>query len=173
MVKIEYVYEKPVETKKSYKKLVAALILVIIIIIAVGFLYTNIYWNKVIENKNNTDNQTFTNDQNNTGYNNPENQGYEGLNITIPPGYKGIAGLDYVRGNYASSMDRAKSLCTGQFKGDWRDTSTEMGCYDMKGFLTLYCGAETIQNLVNLCSYINGNSTCSSNQVSCSVQGSE
>jgi hypothetical protein len=165
MVKIEYVYEKPVETKKSYKKLIVALVLVIVIAIVAGFLYIN--WNKVVDNKNNTDNQ------NNTDYNNPENHVYEGLNITIPPEYKGVAGLDYVRRNYAPSMEKAKSLCTGQFKGDWRDTSTEMGCYDMQGFLTLYCGAETIQSLVNLCSYINGNSTCSSNQVSCSVQGSE
>jgi hypothetical protein len=171
MVKIEYVYEKPVEAKRPYKKLIVALVLVIVIAIVAGFLYIN--WNKVVDNKNNTDNQTFTNDQNNTEYNNPENQGYEGLNITIPPEYKGVAGLDYVRRNYAPSMDRAKSLCTGQFKGEWRDTSTEMGCYDMQGFLTLYCGAEAIQSLVNLCSHINGNSTCSSNQVSCSVQGSE
>lgn len=165
MVKIEYVYEKPVEAKRSYKKLVAVLVLVIAIAIIAGFLYTNIYWDKVIDNKNDTDNQN--------NYNNPENQYYEGLNITIPPEYKGVAGLDYVRRNYAPSMEKAKSLCTGQFKGDWRDTSTEMGCYDMQGFLTLFCGAETIQSLVNLCNYINGNSTCSSKQVSCSVQGSE
>jgi hypothetical protein len=160
MVKIEYVYEKPVETKKSYKKLVVVLVIAIAIIAV--FLYTNIYWNKIIGNKNNTEN--FTGDQNN-----PENQGYEDLNITIPPEYKGVAGLDYVRRNYAPTMEKAKSLCTDQFKGNWRDTSTEMGCYDMQGFLTLYCGAETIQRLVNICSYINGNSTCSSNQVSCSV----
>jgi hypothetical protein len=164
MVKIEYVYEKPVETKKSYKKLVVVLVSVIVIIIAVVFLYTNIYWNKIIGNTEN-----FTGDQNNTDYNNSENQGYEDLNITIPPEYKGVAGLDYVRRNYAPTMEKAKSLCTDQFKGNWRDTSTEMGCYDMQGFLTLYCGAETIQRLVNICIYINGNSTCSSNQVSCSV----
>ena len=156
MVKIEYVYEKPVETEKSYKKLVVALVLVIMIIIAVGFLYTNIYLNKIIGNKNNTDNQD-----------------YEDLNITIPPEYKGVAGLDYMRRNYAPSMEKAKSLCTGQFKGDWRDTSTEMGCYDMQGFLTLYCDAETIKNLKDLCNSINGISDCSSNQVSCSVQGGE
>jgi hypothetical protein len=172
MVKIEYVYEKPVETKKSYKKLFIVLVLVIAIAIIAGFLYTNNFWNSV-GHKNNTDNQTFTNDQNNTEYNNPENQYYEDLNITIPPEYKGVEGLDYVRRNYAPIMEKAKSLCTDKFKGEWRDTSTEMGCYDMHGFLTLYCGAEAIQSLMNLCNSINGISTCSTNQVSCSVQGTE
>ena len=88
---------------------------------------------------------------------------------SVPSQYKGSEGLDYIRKNYASGLSQAQALCTGQFKGDWRNTSTEMGCYDMQGFLTLYCGAETIQRLVNICIYINGNSTCSSNQVSCSV----
>ncbi len=162
MVKIEYVYEKPVETKKSYKKLVVVLVLVIVIAIVAIFLYTNVNWNNFVGNKNNTD------------YNNSENQDYKDYeNITIPPEYKGTAGLDYVRRNYVSSMDRAKSLCTDRFKGEWIDTLNEMGCYNMQGFLTLYCGAETIQNLINLCNSINGNPTCSSNQVSCSVQGGE
>jgi hypothetical protein len=170
MVKIEYVYEKPVETKKSYKKLAVALVLFVVIAIVVEFLYVNINLNKITGNEDSTDNTS--NDQNNTYYNNPENQVYGDLNITIPPEYTGIAGLDYVRKNYAPTMEKAKSLCTGQFKGEWRDTSTEMGCYGMQGFLTLYCGAETIKNLKDLCNSINGISTCSSNQVSCLIQGS-
>ena len=87
----------------------------------------------------------------------------------IPTEYKGTEGLDYIRKNYASGLSQAKVLCIGQFKGEWVDTSNELGCSNMQGFSTSYCGMDIIQNLVKLCNSIAGNSVCSSTQASCSV----
>ena len=87
----------------------------------------------------------------------------------VPSGTTGSQGLDYIRKNYASGLAQAKSLCAGQFKGTWTDTSTTIGCYGMQGFNTAYCSTDTIQNLVKLCNSIGGNSVCSSTQASCSV----
>ena len=90
-------------------------------------------------------------------------------NQTAPSGLKGSAGLDYIRKNYASGLAQAQSLCTGQFKGRWVDSSTSIGCYDMQGFNTAYCSTDVVQNLVKLCNSIAGGSTCSSTETSCSV----
>jgi len=114
-------------------------ILIIIILLDAYFLHTN-------RNKN-VGNQTYT----------------------IPPEYEGSKGLDYIRKNYASGLAQAKTLCITQFKGDWRDTSNTIGCYNMQGFSTGYCNMDTIQNLVKLCNSIGGNPICSSTQASCTV----
>ena len=88
---------------------------------------------------------------------------------SVPSDYKGSQGLDYIRKNYASGLSQARSLCTGQFKGSWVDTSNEIGCHNMQGFSSAYCGISVIQNLVKLCNSIGGSPTCSSTQASCSV----
>jgi len=88
---------------------------------------------------------------------------------SIPPEYRGSAGLEYVKRQYSSQLSQARSLCTGQFKGNWMDSSNSLGCYNMQGFSTYYCGMNIIKNLENLCRSIGGSSTCSSNQASCSV----
>ena len=94
----------------------------------------------------------------------PEKQNY-----TVPPEYKGSEGLDYIRKTYASELSQARSLCTNQFKGNWVDSSNNLGCYDMQGFSSSYCNMDIINNLINLCKSIGGSSTCSSTQASCSV----
>ena len=87
----------------------------------------------------------------------------------IPPEYRGAEGLDYIRNNYASQLSQARSLCISQFKGDWTDTSNRIGCYNMEGFSSAYCGLGIIKDLVSLCNSIGGSPTCSSSQVGCSV----
>ena len=167
MVKIEYVYQKP---KKSYKKLEAVLVMIVLLVAALWiFAYFNFLEDAGISANeyNGTESGPWENIPSMPNMT-PSNADYE--NVIIPPEYTGPEGLEYVRTNYAPNMDEAKSLCTEQFKGEWRDTATEMGCYNMRGFLTLYCTAETIQKLTNLCDQINGDSTCSSDTVSCTVQ---
>ena len=88
---------------------------------------------------------------------------------SVPSQYKGSEGLDYIRKNYASGLSQAQALCTGQFKGQWIDTSSEIGCQNMQGFSTSYCGVDIIQNLIKLCNSIGGNPVCSSTEASCSV----
>jgi len=98
------------------------------------------------------------------GNKNGNNQSY-----TIPPEYKGAAGLDYLKKQYSSDLSQARSLCTGQFKGKWIDTADRIGCYSMQGFSSFYCGMSAIKNLVDICKSIGGSPVCSSNQASCSV----
>jgi hypothetical protein len=88
---------------------------------------------------------------------------------SIPPEYKGSEGLDYVRNNSASELDKAKSLCTDIFKGDWIDTLDAIGCYNMQGFSTDYCNMDIIQTLVILCHKINGDFECSTDKIACGV----
>jgi len=88
---------------------------------------------------------------------------------SIPPEYKGTQGLEYVKKQYSSQLSQAKSLCSSQFKGNWVDTLNSIGCYNMQGFSTSYCGFDVIQNLVKLCNSIGGNPVCSSTQASCTV----
>ncbi len=88
---------------------------------------------------------------------------------SVPSQYKGSEGLDYIRKNYASELSQAMSLCVGQFKGEWIDSSSEIGCQNMQGFSSSYCGMDIIQNIVSLCNSIGGNPTCSSTQASCEV----
>ena len=89
--------------------------------------------------------------------------------FTVPPEYKGSEGLEYIRTQYETELTQARSLCISQFKGNWVDSSNTIGCYDMQGFSTYYCGIGIIQDLVNLCNSIGGNPTCSSTQASCTV----
>jgi hypothetical protein len=88
---------------------------------------------------------------------------------SIPQGAKGAAGLDYIRNNYASQLPQAQSLCVGQFRGTWTDSSNSIGCFNMQGFSTAYCSMDIIRNLASLCSSIGGNPICTSSQASCSV----
>lgn len=88
---------------------------------------------------------------------------------SVPSSYSGSGGLDYIRKNYASGLSQARGLCTSQFKGEWIDTSSEIGCRNMQGFSTTYCGLDVIQNLVKMCNSIGGNPVCSSTEASCSV----
>jgi len=90
-------------------------------------------------------------------------------NYSVPSQYKGSEGLDYIRKSYASGLSQARGLCTSQFKGEWVDSSNEIGCQNMQGFSTSYCGVDIIKNLVNLCNSIGGNPVCSSTEASCSV----
>lgn len=92
-----------------------------------------------------------------------------GQSYSVPSNYTGSEGLDYIRKNYASGLSQAQALCTSQFKGQWVDTSSEIGCQNMQGFSTSYCSFDVIQNLVKLCNSIGGNPTCSSTEASCSV----
>ena len=94
----------------------------------------------------------------------PSNQTY-----SVPPEYKGSEGLDYVKRQYSSQLSQAQSLCISQFKGNWVDASNSIGCYNMQGFSTSYCGFDVIQNIVKLCNLIGGNPICSSTQASCTV----
>jgi len=88
---------------------------------------------------------------------------------TIPSGYKGAEGLDYLRKNYASELAQVRSLCINQFKGNWVDTSNTIGCYNMQSFSEYYCNTDTVKNLVNLCNSIEGDPICSSTQASCTI----
>jgi len=88
---------------------------------------------------------------------------------SVPSGYKGVEGLDYLKKQYGSSLSQARSLCTSQFKGNWVDTSNSIGCYSMQGFSTAYCSMDIIHNLISLCNSIGGSATCSINQASCTV----
>jgi len=88
---------------------------------------------------------------------------------SVPSELKGTAGLEYIKKNYGSGLSQARALCATQFKGEWKDTSNTVGCYNMQGFSTAYCNTDIIKNLVNLCNSIGGSSTCSSTQTSCSV----
>jgi hypothetical protein len=88
---------------------------------------------------------------------------------TVPSEYQGSEGLNYIRNNYASELAQARSLCTSQFNGNWIDNSNTIGCYDMQGFSTYFCGVDVIQNLVSTCRSIGGNPVCSSTQASCTV----
>jgi len=88
---------------------------------------------------------------------------------TVPPEYKGSEGLDYIRKTYASELSQARGLCINQFKGNWVDTSNNLGCYDMQDFSSYYCNMDILTNLVNLCKSIGGDPTCSSTQASCTV----
>jgi len=96
--------------------------------------------------------------------NSTANQSY-----SVPTQYKGSEGLDYIRKNYASGLSQAKSLCVGQFKGEWTDSSSEIGCQNMQGFSTYYCSFDIIKNLVKMCISIGGSPICSSTQAICSV----
>jgi hypothetical protein len=88
---------------------------------------------------------------------------------SVPSNYTGSEGLDYIRKNYSSGLAQAQALCTGQFRGEWVDSSSEIGCQKMQGFSTSYCGVDIINNLVNMCNTIGGNPVCSSTEASCSV----
>lgn len=97
-------------------------------------------------------------------YEEPSSQSFE-----IPPEYTGSRGLDYIRDSYSSQLSQARTACSSYFKGEWRDNSNTIGCYNMQDFSTSYCGTDIIQNLVDLCNSIRGNPVCTSTQASCSV----
>ena len=90
-------------------------------------------------------------------------------NTSIPPQYKGQEGLDYIRRTRSGDLAQAKALCTTQFKGNWVDSSNSIGCYNMQGFSTSFCGMNILKNIEDLCNSIEGTPTCSSTQTSCTV----
>jgi len=147
MTEVEYVYEKPLEIKKSHKKLIGILLLIVIIVLSASFLYTNINWKSVKNQTFTVGNQTFI----------------------IPSEYKGAEGLDYIRNSYSSELTQAKDICINRLEGNWIDNSTGIGCYGMQGFSEYYCSLDTIRNLTDLCNSIEGNSTCTSAQASCEL----
>lgn len=100
-------------------------------------------------------------------YRKPTSSG--GQDYSIPSGYTGSQGLDYIKKNYGSELAQAQSLCVGQFKGNWINTANEIGCENMQGFSSAYCSFDVIQNLENLCNSIGGNAVCSSTQTTCTV----
>lgn len=161
MPEVEYVYTKPIETKKSHKKPIEVLVLLVIIVIVACFLFnSNI--------NNNSNNQNLT--AGNRTYNNTYTVGDETYTLpSIPPEYKGSEGLDYVRNNSAPELGKAKSMCIDIFKGDWIDTLDAIGCYNMRGFSTDYCSMDVIQAIVILCNRISGTPECSITHVVCGV----
>ena len=166
MVKEEYVFKKP--KTNLYKKLIIILILFLIIALTVDFAFTG------FRRKNSLLNWNFTKINENSSEDSVNYQTYtlgnETFTIpTVPPEYKGTEGLDYIRENSASDLEKAKSFCTVQFKGSWNDTSNEIGCHGMQGFYTLYCNFDIIQDLANLCTKINGNFICSTTKMTCIV----
>lgn len=94
---------------------------------------------------------------------------YNNSSASVPAQYKGQAGLDYIRKTRSGDLAQAKALCTSQFKGSWVDSSNAIGCYNMQGFSTSYCGMDIIKNVIDMCNSIGGNPTCSSTQTSCTV----
>jgi hypothetical protein len=156
MPKVEYVYTKPVKTKKSNKKLEVLIFLIIAISAYFLFVYKG--------NQNFTSNETFNQTNKTFTY------GNKTFTITsIPSEYKGSKGLDYIRNNSALELAEAKSLCIDLLNGEWVDTSNALGCYNMKDFSIVFCERDIIKTLISLCNQINGNPDCSTNQVICSV----
>lgn len=151
MTEIEYVYTKP---KKQNKKL-EIIIFLIILVIAACFLFNVIAW--TLGPANVTINKTFA----------YENETYK--IVTVPPEYKKAAGLDYIRNNSAAEIEKANSLCTYMLGGNWVDTESAMGCYNMEYFVTAFCDRDIIKTLTDLCEEINGNSECLTDRIACSV----
>jgi hypothetical protein len=160
MPEVEYAYTEPIEKTKKHKisKKIQILILFVIAAIVAYFLF---FYNASIGqgyNGNYTSaNKTFT---------------YNGNNytvISVPPGYNGSKGLDYIRNNSASEVAEAKTLCTDLLNGVWTDNSTTIGCYSMKDFSTDFCDRGIIKTLVSLCNQINGSYECLTDRIICSV----
>jgi hypothetical protein len=87
----------------------------------------------------------------------------------VPPQYTGQQGIQYLRQNYGSQFEQARGLCTSQFKGEWVDSPTSIGCVNMKGFSDVMCNVDTIRSLMQTCRSIGGSPVCNSNQASCSI----
>jgi len=90
-------------------------------------------------------------------------------NYGVPPEYRGVEGLEYIKNERPAELTQAKYLCENQFKGNWVNTASNIGCYNMVGFSEQYCNLGEIKNLVNLCNSIGGTPICSSTQASCTV----
>ena len=157
MTEIEYVYTRPKKTKKQNKKLESIIFLIILVIAAYFLFFKDIDWSSQNKPANVTISKTFV----------YENETYK--IVTVPPEYKKAAGLDYIRNNSAAEIEKAKSLCTDMLGGSWVDTENSMGCYNMKYFVTVFCGRNIIKTLAILCEEINGNSECLTDRIVCSV----
>jgi len=81
----------------------------------------------------------------------------------------GTQGLIAVKQQHSSELPQARSFCTGQFKGEWVETSNEIGCFNMQGFSSAYCLVGQVQDIINDCKAIGGTPVCTSTQASCSV----
>ncbi|MFH1229858.1 MAG: hypothetical protein V1678_05565 [Candidatus Aenigmatarchaeota archaeon] len=87
----------------------------------------------------------------------------------VPSQYTGQQGIQYLRQNYGSQFEQARSLCGSQFNGEWVDSPTGIGCINMKGFSEVLCSVDTIRSLMETCRSIGGSPVCNSNQASCSL----
>jgi hypothetical protein len=159
---VEYVYEKPKETRKSNKILILVLILIILVISSLYFL--------LISDENiidiNLGNEILNDDNHMT---NEQTYTIGNQTFTIPTEYKREEALDYVRENYSSSFNQARDFCINQFNGNWTDEPQRIGCYDMEGFSILFCTAEDAMGILNFCHLIEGIPTCSSTELSCEL----
>jgi len=167
---VEYVYEKPKETKKSHKELIEILVLIVIIIALSGyFIYTVYFLNTDINGKveyEYLDNETYI-VENETYITNYYTYTIDNQAYAIPSEYEGAEAVNYVKENYSSSFSEAKDFCINQFNGEWIDDSEKIGCFDMEGFFILFCSTENVLNILNFCYLIGGMPICSSTEVSC------
>ena len=157
MTEIEYVYTKPAKAKKQNRKLESIIFLIILVIAAYFLFFKDNNWSSQNKPANVTISKTFV----------YENKTYN--IVTVPPEYKGTAGLDYLRNNSPAEIEKAKSLCTNLLGGNWMNTKNSMGCYNMKYFVTAFCDRDIIKTLVSLCEEINGTTECLTDKVVCSV----
>lgn len=152
MPEVEYVYSKP---KKSFPKKILLIPILVTAIAAFLMLQPTSNTNSL---GNSTQGSIIL------------GKGNETFTISsVPSGYSGVSGLEYIRNNSQAALSKARSLCADQFKGMWIDNQNTMGCFDMQGFSTLFCVASEISDLERLCDQISGTHQCSTNQVSCSV----
>ncbi len=76
--------------------------------------------------------------------------------------------LEQMKQNYASTFAAWESLCGESLRGKWIDSTSEIGCYDMKMFIQVFCSMNEVQQIMQVCQSAGGNPKCSSSQISCS-----
>jgi hypothetical protein len=89
----------------------------------------------------------------------------------IPPELVGSKeeGLTYFKETYPGDVSQAEGLCKDFFKAEWRNNEKELGCYNMEGFLEIYCGFNEAKDIEDVCKVIGGVYSCSSEQLGCLV----
>ena len=60
----------------------------------------------------------------------------------------GEEGLTYFIETYTADVSQAEGLCEDFFKGGWTNNEKQLGCYNMEGFLAIYCEDLTRQNIL-------------------------
>jgi hypothetical protein len=163
-----YVYSDPGKSPEAAKpKKPHTILIIIMAIIAIACFVYFIYFSVAVpDDGNSTSDQSSENETNILTYVINDNT-YD--MPSVPSGYTGPKGLDYIRTNYASQLENAKNLCTSQFKGDWVDTLDAIGCYNMQGFSMVFCGSDVIQGLIKLCYQISGDNGCTDTEIYCAI----